>query len=35
VVENEDFPHPLDEQIAKFRELGKVRADRALQGYAE
>jgi len=35
VVENEDFPHPLDEQIVKFRELGKVRADRALQGYAE
>jgi len=35
VVENDDFPHPLDEQIAKFRELGKVRADRALQGYAE
>lgn len=35
VVENADFPHPLDEQIAKFRELGKVRADRALQGYAE
>ncbi len=35
VVENPDFPHPLDEQIAKFRELGKVRADRALQGYAE
>lgn len=35
VVENADFPNPLDEQIAKFRELGKVRADRALQGYAE
>jgi len=35
VVENPDFPDPLDEQIAKFRELGKVRADRALQGYAE
>jgi len=35
VVDNDDFPHPLDEQIAKFRELGKVRADRALQGYAE
>jgi len=35
VVENEDSPRPLDEQIAKFRELGKVRADRALQGYAE
>lgn len=35
VVENDDFPHLLDEQIAKFRELGKVRADRALQGYAE
>lgn len=35
VVDNADFPHPLDEQIAKFRDLGKVRADRALQGYAE
>jgi putative DNA primase/helicase len=32
VVDNPDFPGPLDEQIAKFRKLGDVRADRALQG---
>ena len=32
VVDNPDFPDPLDEQIAKFRKLGDVRADRVLQG---
>jgi len=32
VVDNPDYPDGLEEQIAKFRKLGDVRADRALQG---
>jgi putative DNA primase/helicase len=32
VVDNEDHPEDLDGQIGKFRKLGDVRADRALQG---
>jgi hypothetical protein len=32
VVENPDHPDDLEAQIAKFRKLGDVRADRALQG---
>ncbi|MDK6078938.1 DUF5906 domain-containing protein [Massilia varians] len=32
VVENPDHPEDLEAQIAKFRKLGDVRADRALQG---
>jgi len=32
VVENPDHPEDLEGQIAKFRKLGDVRADRALQG---
>jgi hypothetical protein len=32
VVDNPDHPEDLEAQIAKFRKLGDVRADRALQG---
>jgi len=32
VIDNPDYPDGLEEQIAKFRKLGDVRADRALQG---
>ena len=32
VVDNPDYPDGLEEQIAKFRKLGDVRADRTLQG---